>query len=355
MNIAKFKILRPIAVTDARLTSTNVPEAVAATYSGATVYALDALVGLVSVYGLPQLVYRSLSAGNVGNALPVPPATTTAFWALAGTVYPAYNSGSSCDIGGIVSSISADVHLLYESLVNANTGNPLTDNTKWLLLGATNAHAMFDAVYGSTTTRPGSIVIAVTPGALVNGIFLGNLIANSVTVSQSISGYSSTVQLNRHNVTNWYDWFYEDIVQTRDVAFLDIPPLPAGVITITIDNGSSNAECGLCVIGKTVTLGETQWDLVGSIISYSGTTTDQFGNTTFVPRANVKRINLEVQIAAGFESEVHRILTEYMDTPLVFIGSSEYAMSLVYGYLGNWEVPISITGRKAPIEIKGLI
>lgn len=349
-----FKIVRPVAITDAILTSTNVPETVAATYAGGTTYTTGNRTGLAPVYGDAQLIYESKTSGNIGNPLPVPPATSTTHWKYVGSVYPVYNSGSSCGIGGIVSSISTDVHSLYYSLVAANTGNPLTDITKWQPIGSTNARAMFDEVYGSQTEAPEAINTVVTAGVLTNTVFLGNLEATAVTITQSISGYAETRNLNSHPVLNWYDWYYEPLIRATDALFVNIPPYAASNLTIEITNLGGTAKCGLCIIGQSVTLGKTQWELIGEIISYSGTTTDTFGNTTFLPRAKVKKLNLEVRIPAGFETEAHRLLTLYTDVPTVFIGSSLYGMTWDYGYLGNWSVPISITGRNAPIEIRGL-
>jgi len=359
MSAADFKMIRPLTITDAILTSTTVPETIAATYAGGTTYAAGDRAGLAPVYGDPQLVYESLSAGNVGNALPVPPATTTAYWKYVGTVYMPYASGSSCGIGGIVSSISTDVHLLYESLVAANTGNPLSDTTKWLgstaaTQRATNARAMFDTTYGSQTEAPDSIVTVLTPGALVNSIFLGNLSAASVTVAQSVSGWSQTIPLTSHPVTDWYSWFYEDILMLGDAAITEIPPYAASTLTVTVANAGATAKCGICVIGKSATLGKTQWELMGSYRSYSGTTTNTFGNTTFLARTGVKLLNLDVHIQAGYESEAFRLLTLYTDMPMVFIGSTDYNMAMVYGYLGNWSIPVSNSGKTAPIELIGL-
>lgn len=350
-----FMMIRPVLITDTILTSTTVPEAVVATYAGSTTYAAGDHAGLAPVYGSAQLVYRSKSAGNIGNALPVPPATSTVYWEYVASVYPPYASGSTCGDGGIVSSIGANVHLLYRSLVAGNTGNALTDTTKWQEYGATNAWAMFDATYGSQTSNTDTIVIVLTPGVLINSLYLGNVDAASVMVSQSVSGWSSTQTLNRHPVTNWYDFWYEPLYRETNVVFTNIPPYINGVLTITIDNTGGTAKCGVVEIGKSVTLGKTQWDCIGSNISYSGTTTDVFGNTTFVPRASAPRLNFEVKIPTGFESEAHRLLTLYTDQEMVFIGSSLYGITMVYGFLGTFTVPVSNTGKTASIEVKGLI
>jgi len=67
-----MRVIPKLPITDARLTSSTVPELVAATYAGGTTYAAGDRVGLAPVYGEAQIVYESLQAANIGHALPVP-------------------------------------------------------------------------------------------------------------------------------------------------------------------------------------------------------------------------------------------------------------------------------------------
>ncbi|MFC0132934.1 hypothetical protein, partial [Massilia eurypsychrophila] len=172
--------------------------------------------------------------------------------------------------------------------------------------------------------------------------------------SQSISGYTRTKSLVRHDVLNWYDFYVELPVRLGDVVFDDIPPFITSTLTISVDNPGGNAAIGGAYIGKSRTIGQTQWEFDGGILSYSGTSTDKFGNTSLLKRASAKRINFPVRIPDGFESEAFRLLSLYMDTEMVFIGWSDCAMTIIYGYLGQWSVPISKSGKNAQIEVKGL-
>jgi hypothetical protein len=349
VSAADFQILRAISITDAVLTSVSVPEATVPAYAGGTTYALGDRAG--TTVGTVQTVYESLQNANTGNT----PASSPTWWKALGVVYAAYSNVATYAADDIVSSIGTDVHLLYRSLVAGNVGNALTDTTKWQPYGSTNARAMFDATYGSQTTNADTIVAVLAPGQIANTLFLGNLEAASATVTQSISGWTSTISLNSHPVLSWYDYWYEPLLRKTDCVFTDIPPFSAASLTVTVDNTGATAACGLMKVGQSVTLGKTQWEMRGGVLSYSGTTTDTFGRTTFVRRTTAKKLNLEVSISPGFEDEAYRLLTLYTDTPTVFIGSSEYAMSMAYAYLGSWEVPVTNTGKTAPIELRGLI
>jgi hypothetical protein len=348
MSASDCKMIRPLTITDAMLTSSTVPEEVVPTYSGGTTYAAGDRAGPAPSYGDAQTVYESTQSGNVGHAQ-----SDTDWWKVVGVVYPVYASGSSCALGGIVTDLAN--HLLYESLVSGNTGNALTDTSKWLPRRATNRWKALDDVYNSQTTNADSIVFVIAPGEVVNTVSFLNVAAASVTVEQSVSGYSRTVNLNSHAVNNWYDWYYEPLLQSGDVVISDIPPYATGVLTITAASPGGTARLGCCKIGKSRTLGTTHNDLSRSIADFSRATADSFGDVDLIQGLYSKRLNLQVQVASGMESEIARLLELYRSTPMIFVGSESVSMTLIYGFLGAWEMPMPITGRPARIEIKGLI
>lgn len=344
-----FRLIRPVTVTDSTLTSCTVPETTVTAYNAGTTYANGDTAGVAGTAN-SQVVYQSLQNANTGHT----PASSPTWWQETGTVYGTYAGGTTYALDDIVTVIATDSHKLYQSLTAGNVGNAVTDTTKWLDLGNTNRWKQFDTAVNSQTTAPEQVSAVFTLGTLVNTVVLLNVSGTSATVSQSVSGYSSTKSLVTHDVLNWYDWYYEDLVIVGDVVFDDVPPYPASALTVTVANAGADASIGCCFIGKSRTIGSTAWEFTGGALSYSTTTTDTFGNTTMVTRANAKRLNFEIKIAAGFESEAYRLLRLYMDTEMVFIGSSDYSMSIAYGYLGQWEIPVSDSGKLAHVEVRGL-
>jgi len=188
-----------------------------------------------------------------------------------------------------------------------------------------------------------------------HSLALLNTTGASATVAQSVSGYSRTISLVTHDVLNWYDWYYEVPVRTGEAIFDDIPPYPASTLTVTVDNTGGTASIGVLVIGKSRRLGATQWEASRSIADYSRAVESDDGTVSLSVGNYSKRLNVDVFIDRGFESEATRILEEFRATPLVFVGSSLYSMTILYGFLGPWNVPISSTGRPASIEIRGLV
>lgn len=361
-----FRIIRPIEITDAILTSSNVPETVAATYAGGTTYAAADRVGLAPVNGAAQLIYESLSAGNVGNPLPVPPATATAFWRYVASVYPAYSGAVTYALGETVSSIATDTHLLYESLAAGNLGNALTDTTKWLHLGSpkvttgtpynsTNRWKMFDQSYSSQTTNAEAIVVVLTPGQLATEAAFLNVSAQSIRLQQSVTGYDETIQMTSHDVDNWWDYWFEDLVEEDEAVFTDIPPSPTSTLTVTIARAGGTAGCGVCVIGKAKLIGWTQEGMSKEIQDYSRVTENSFGGLELTRGAYAERLNLDVHLHAGSESEVFRQMKNHRSEPLVVVGSTDYGLSIIYGFFESWSVPCEITGGLMPVRIRSLV
>ncbi|QJE03039.1 hypothetical protein HH212_26140 [Massilia forsythiae] len=243
----------------------------------------------------------------------------------------------------------------YQSLIANNTGRAVTDDTAWTPLGATNRWLMFDKAVNSQTSAPEAVTVVIRPGELVNTVGLLNVSGARATLSQADSGYSQTKNLQRHDVLTWYDWFYEEPIREGDVIFDGIPPYIGSNLTITVESAGGTAGIGCCILGKSRTIGQTAWDFTGGVLSYSSPSTDTFGNVTMVRRDNAKTLNFEIYIQAGFESEVYRLLRQYTDVEMMIIGAEDYSMTYSYGFLAQWSVPVTNSGKTAHIEWKGLV
>lgn len=347
MNSSDFRLVRLIPITAAKLVSSSVPEEKVTEYAAATTYGAGDVRGVST--GTSQIVYESLHAANTGNA----PASSPTWWKVLGTVYAAYAANVTYAKDDTITDLTG--HQLYQSQVAGNVGQALSDKSKWLPLGATNRWKAFDKAVNSQTSAPGTLSFTVAPGQLANTMMLLNLAGASVTVTQSESGYSRTKRLVRHDVLSWYDFFYEEPIRAGDAVFEDIPPYPASSLTVTVENGGGEAKVGACLVGKYRVIGKVAASMNGGVLSYSTSTEDTFGNITMVKRFNAKRLNLEVLIPAGFEDEAFRLFSAYTDTEIGIIAGDKYTMGIGYGFLGQWNVPRSGSGRKASIEFKGLV
>ncbi|MFA5387268.1 MAG: hypothetical protein WC322_02625, partial [Candidatus Paceibacterota bacterium] len=123
MSASDFLLIRPVEVTDAILTSSTIPEAVAATYSGGTTYAEGDRAGPAPSTGVAQDIWESKQNGNTGNTQEV-----GAWWKYVGFIYPAYDVGTAYTAGHYAQDNTN--HKIYKKLTNG-TGDALTDVTKW--------------------------------------------------------------------------------------------------------------------------------------------------------------------------------------------------------------------------------
>lgn len=347
MSASDFKLIPPVTITEDKLTYSSVPEAMVAEYSATATYALGDTCGVTN--GTAQDVYQSIQVGNVGHE----PGTSPAWWKFLGRVFAPYSSSTTYALDDIVTDLAN--HQLYQSLADSNRGKALTDTTGWLPLGATNRWAMFDKAVGSQTTAPDAVSVTIATGALINTVAVLNVSGSSVTITQPDSGYSRTKSLVTHNVLNWYDYWFQEPLWVGDACFDDVPPYIGASLTVTVNSPGNDAGIGCLVVGKAKFIGTTQWGLRAGILSYSTDEKDKFGNVRLVKRDSAKKMTFDVEIPRGYEDEVFRYLRSVENTEMVAIASTNWSMTMSYGYLGQWEVPLEINTKTMPVEWRGLI
>jgi len=337
-----MRVIPPIEI--ASITSSTVPEEVAATYNAGTTYAIGALVGLVSSYGNPQTVWRSKQNGNTGNAL-----AEGVWWTEAGTVYPVYNSGSSAALGGIVTDLAN--HDLYESLVASNTGNALSDTEKWKYIGKTNRWRLFDYTRNNRTSVPLEFTVSFAPGRRIDSIGLAGVIANEyeITVTSVTGGgtvYSASGSLNTRNTLTWSDYFFGEFGTMPSMVVFDVPPYSDSIVTVTVTSTSGQAAIGALVVGNYVDLGVTQYNAVSDVINFSTVERDEDGNAILTQRRNIPKTR---QTVFSYKIQVNKILEvrkQLNATPALWYGidnaSDGYFESVsILGFYRDFQINLS--------------
>lgn len=299
-----MKLIRPIAITSAMLTSSTAPETDYAAWSSATAYTVGTRVILVST------------------------------------------------------------HKIYECLVANTNFSPdvnLTGTTpKWLEVSATNKWLMFDPGWGTQTVIATPLTVVLTPSQIFNALALMNVDATSITVDMTVLGvnvYSKTESMvTGIDIIDWYGYFFDPIMNKTDIIFQDIPPYSNSVITISIINSSSTAKCGNCVIGNYYEMGLTQYGAKAGITDYSVKTVDAFGNTTIVKRSYSKRMSVNLAISGLIIDDLLAVLAMYRSTPIVWIGANNlYTSLIVYGFYKDFEIDITYpTLSYCTLTIEGL-
>lgn len=313
-----MRVIPGIEITDSRLTSSTVPEEVAATYNAGTPYNEGDLAGAAPVYGSPQTVWRGLQVSNTGNTQ-----VEGVWWENAGTVYMPYNSGSSCGIGGIVTDLAT--HSLYESLVVSNTGNALTDTASWKYIGKTNRYRMFDYYRNQKTSVPKSITIVIAPGKRFNTISLRGMVATAYDLSvTSVYGggviKSESGSLSARNTTTWSEHYWGEFGNKPSLIYLDVPPYSDNIVTLTLTVGSGNVEIESFLVGTYVYLGQIQRASDDDVLNFSQIDRDEDGNSILTPRKNVPNLRQTVFCAKSNVNKARKVREDLNAVPALWLG-----------------------------------
>lgn len=272
--------------------------------------------------------------------------------------YPAWSAATAYAVGNRV----MYNHRNYEALVAHTGANPETDTSdppKWLDLGANNRWRMFDDKVGSLTEQAGSIAVTLTPGAVINSLALFNLLGRSlsVTLTDATEGivYQRSLSLVDAGAADWYDWFFSPIGRQTDAVLTDLPAYGTAALSVTVDNASDTAACGHLVIGRQADIGVALYGTSVGITDYSRKETDTFGNALVVERAFSKRAEFDVAVDTPRVSAVQRLLAAIRSRPVVWIGAQGYESTVLFGYYRDFQISISgPTVSDATITVEGL-
>ncbi len=273
--------------------------------------------------------------------------------------YTAWAAGTAYVTGNRV--ILASTHRRYEALAASTGVNPSADPTKWLDLGPTNRWAMFDARVGTASTRASSLQAVLAPGA-IDAVALIDTDAESATVTLTADGVTNYTQTQTFNIggvaiDNWFSWFFEPIGRRTTLLFLDVPVYANGIVTVTIarDNPADTVSCGTLLVGRQLSLGDTEHGADIGIIDYSRKETDQFGVISVVERAFAKRMTARVVMATESVDVIHRALASLRATPVLWIGSESFESLTVYGFYKEFSIDLAYpTVSYCSLTIEGL-
>lgn len=301
-----MNVIPPLTITPAMLTASSVVEVAPAAYAGGAAYALNDTSSVAGAAGLIS-VYKSLQNANTGHS----PASSPTWWVHIGDTYQVYAGGSTYAQFDMV--IDPTEHWVYKSLTAGNVGNALSDVTKWQKIGRTNRYAMFDLYRDTATVVPGSMTFTLTPGGRIDSISLLGMVANSVTITETNSGatvFSYTQDLNTREVANWYEYLVRPFSTQPSLIRFDVPPYTTGVITVTLTATSGNVELGDCVIGLQEYIGDIQYEAESDALNFS-TVNREFDGTTseMIPRRNVPKTIQQIMIPKSLVNRARNLRT----------------------------------------------
>lgn len=253
-------------------------------------------------------------------------------------------------------------HKVWESLVDSNLGNdPATSPSKWKEVGATNRYKAFDKSVSSQTAQASSITYQLRLGAAASTLAALNLKgATSIRVYVVDPDYGDvydrTINLTRTPVAvGWWNWFFGDRRAPTQALFTDLKGLPQADIFIEITGGSDLAV-GVLLVGqlRSYTMGVRMGAKVG-IQDYSRKDRNEYGDVMVVERAFAKRANFSMLLVAAEVDAIQMFLSDVRATPCLWIGSSRYESTTVYGFYKSFDIVISYFDYSdCDLELEGL-
>ncbi len=247
---------------------------------------------------------------------------------------PAWNAIATYALGARV--IAG--HRIWGSVVAGNLGNPpATGSPAWVDIGPTNRWAMFDQALGSVTTRNGAIIASFTLPEPITGLAV--LDTDAAQVRVVAPGYDRLIDVAGSSAT-----------------FLDLDAEAGAELSVTIIPAvvGASVSAGTLLFGPVESLGVTENKPTIGITDYSRKVTDEFGNTTAVPRAWAKRMAAKSLIATEAADAVLRRMASLRATPALWIADSEFDSLTVYGFYRDFSVEMGQRVSHCALTIEGL-
>lgn len=250
------------------------------------------------------------------------------------TTYPAFAIGATYSQGARV---IVDGKAVYECLISGTVGAlPLSD-ALWLPVRPTPKWAMFDQLPSTGYTGVTTLTMTLQVPAISDVMLIG---CEAGTVTVTLPDVTRTVTLTGN--------------QARSVYITELSSA-GGEMTLTMTTNSLGfVRIAEILIGTVLVLGETQYGAGVGIVDYSKRTTDEFGNTSFVRRGYSGTLQAQFTLDRTDTDRVLDIITALRAVPCVWIGSTHYGCTVIYGYYKECSLDVRETHSMCSIRIESL-
>lgn len=283
----------------------------------------------------------------------MPTTATLIYTNVPETDYPEWSPGAVYSLNAMVQQLTFTDHATFLSLV-PNNSSPLTDLTKWQRTGSTKRWKLHDKSIQSKTTNANSIRLQYRIDGIFKCLALMDVTGTSVVIKQYNSSeveiYSKTVTLiSGSNSSDTLNRAVSDIILT------DLISTANSFVDITINAPASLASVGELIFGEVLDFGATQYGAKVGFTDFSGKDQDPFGNYNVVKRAYRKTGDFTVMVPNTQIDFLQTLFAFYRATPLLFVGSDQYASTGIYGFFRDFDITIAYPQHSlCSINIEGL-
>lgn len=282
---APLIIVRPVAITDAILISTDVPETDYAAWNILTSYGLGA-----------RVIYQ---------------------------------------------------HVIYESAANSNLGNnPASSSTLWLRVSPTNRWKLFDTSNSTRTAKSYGMTYTIRPAQGVNAFAALNVVGAlsiRVRLTHPTLGtlYDKTTSLaSVPSGTGWWPWFFGLRSAPPLMVATDLPGIPGCDIVVDF-TGTVDLAVGVLLVGEQRAIGKgVKQGASASLRDYSTYTENRWGDMEMIQGLYAKDIRISVPVDIESIDDDFEYLTTLRATPCLFIGMRQRRILTAFGFIQD--VPTSL-------------
>jgi hypothetical protein len=253
-----------------------------------------------------------------------------------------------------------DSHLVYESKANANTA-PLTDATKWLLIGATNQRKMLDQYNNTATEHPEEIVLTLTPRQIAQGFYVGEVDGSEVSVvmqdnNDNIVYSHSESMILSNSGSSAFNWCFKRIQRKTYFFTGDLPVYSNPRVTISIKNPGGTAKCGMCAVGPLIDVGLSKYGLSTEIKDFSSSTFAFDGTSSTIQRGYAKVMSVDMMVENSQIDSVQQQLANFRQRPVVWVGAAMYGSAIIYGKYSSFKNVIAYPAHSImSLNIQGTV
>lgn len=258
-----------------------------------------------------------------------------------------WDEGTTYASGAAVYRVIANVHQRFVSLQNDNTGKvPEEEDTWWEDTGPTNRWKMFDGSVQSQTEDADEITTVLDIPGRIDTVALLNIDGRSarILVEDAVEGviYDKEYSLvSSEGINNWAAYFRQPIERRRSLIVSDIPPYANPTLTVTVDEEGGTVKWGVLLPGYSRVIGSTAAGASLGIVDYSVKERNAFGDLTVVERAYSDTAEFRVFMRNADVDAVKTLLTTYRATPILYVGSNAFTSTAVYGFYRTFDIEIA--------------
>jgi len=272
----------------------------------------------------------------------------------------AFTIGQTCMVTTTANGAATATHRIYVAQGSTTGNDPTVDSgTNWVSTGFTNRFKMFDSVIQSKTTRTGGIEVDLTPAGYSSNLAVINVTGASVDVVMSSAAdgevYNQSFSLTSFSgINDWYAYYFTPIVRKTDLVVSGLPLYSDAVITVSI-NDDGAASVGELVLGNFFEIGKSLNGASFGIIDYSVKNTSADGTITITQRPYAKRSDVDVLCQTARAAEINESLSRIRSTPVVWVADENNDVTILYGYFREFNTILSdYQSSIVSLQIEGL-